>query len=182
MNRQVSTCADVPRVAYLLNLRGSDIPFNPLFYAYLFISLDRAILFINGAKLTDEVRGYLRTNRVEWQEYNLMWDFLRHRRWGDGRILINPTTSYAIALILTSFRSTVAPSIVDSMKAVKNEVELEGLRRAYIRDGAAYVLLFLPMWVCILTLRFLGQMACLAGREDTPGLQCYGVGSRVAPD
>jgi Xaa-Pro aminopeptidase len=41
--------------------------------------------------------------------------------------------------MLTHFRYTVAPSFIDSIKAIKNEVELEGLRRAYLRDGAAYV-------------------------------------------
>ena len=46
--------------------------------------------------------------------------------------------------MLTHFRYTVIPSHVDSMKAVKNEVELEGLRRAYLRDGAAYVRVIMP--------------------------------------
>jgi Xaa-Pro aminopeptidase len=41
--------------------------------------------------------------------------------------------------MLTHFRYTIAPSFIDSIKAVKNAVELEGLRRAYLRDGAAYV-------------------------------------------
>lgn len=41
--------------------------------------------------------------------------------------------------MLTSFRYTLLPSYVDDVKAVKNSVELEGLRHAYIRDGAAYV-------------------------------------------
>ena len=41
--------------------------------------------------------------------------------------------------MLTHFRYTVAPSIIDEMKSVKNETELEGMRRAYLRDGAAFV-------------------------------------------
>ncbi|KAG6333719.1 hypothetical protein ID866_5372 [Astraeus odoratus] len=126
-------------IAYLLNLRGCDIPFNPLFYAYMFISLDRAILFLDAAKLTDDTEDYLRVDRIERREYNDIWPFLRKREWGEGKLLINPETSYAISLMLTHFRYTVVPPFVDNMKAVKNEVELEGLRRAYLRDGAAYV-------------------------------------------
>jgi Xaa-Pro aminopeptidase len=125
--------------AWLLNLRGSDIPFNPLFYAYLFISLDRAVLFLDPVKLTDEVEDHLRTLNIERKEYNDIWAFLRRREWGEGKILISPETSYAISLMLTHFRYTVTPSFIDNIKAIKNEVELEGLRRAYLRDGAAYV-------------------------------------------
>ncbi|KAF9227076.1 Creatinase/aminopeptidase [Gyrodon lividus] len=123
----------------VLNLRGSDIPFNPLFYAYLFISLDKVILFLDAAKLTDEIEDYLRALRVERREYNDIWPFLRRREWGEGKLLICPETSYAISLMLTHFRYTLSPTFVDNMKAIKNEVELEGLRRAYLRDGAVYV-------------------------------------------
>lgn len=41
--------------------------------------------------------------------------------------------------MLTSFRYTVLPPYIDELKAVKNETELQGLRRAYLRDGVAYV-------------------------------------------
>ncbi|EIW83367.1 Creatinase aminopeptidase [Coniophora puteana RWD-64-598 SS2] len=126
-------------IAYLLNLRGSDIPYNPLFYAYLFVSLDRITLFLDASKLTPDVEDYLASLGIERKEYNDIWAFLRRREWGEGKIIIHAETSYAISLMLTHFRYTVAPSFVEDMKAVKNEVELEGMRRAYIRDGAAYV-------------------------------------------
>lgn len=131
--------SSLSNIAYLLNLRGSDIPFNPLFYAYLFISIDRVILFLDAAKLTDDVEDYLRAHKIQRRDYNDIWPFLRRREWGEGRLLINAETSYAISLMLTHFRYTVVPSLVDNMKAIKNEVELEGLRRAYLRDGAAFV-------------------------------------------
>lgn len=126
-------------IAYLLNLRGQDIPFNPLFQSYFFLSLDRAILFVDSAKVTDEVREYLRKLGIERKEYNDLWTFLRRREWGEGKVLISPQTSYAISLMLTHFRYTIAPSMIDERKAVKNETEIEGMRRAYLRDGAAYV-------------------------------------------
>ena len=124
---------------YLLNLHGSNIPFNSLFHSYLFISLDKVILFLTTAKLTEDTEDYLHSLKVERREYNDIWPFLQRREWGEGRLLLCPETSYAISLMLTHFCYTVVPSHVDNMKAVKNEVELEGLRRAYLRDGAAYV-------------------------------------------
>ena len=55
------------------------------------------------------------------------------------QVIISPQTSYAICLMMTSFRYTVLPSYVEEMKAVKNETEIRGLRNAYLRDSAAYV-------------------------------------------
>lgn len=126
-------------IAYLLNLRGSDIPFNPLFQAYLFVSLQSAVLFLDAAKVNDDIAGYLQSLNVERRDYVDLWQFLRKRDWGTGKILITPQTSFAISLMLTHFRYTVAPSYVEEMLAFKNETELEGLRRAYLRDGVSYV-------------------------------------------
>ncbi|KAF7376672.1 Creatinase aminopeptidase [Mycena sanguinolenta] len=126
-------------IAYLLNLRGSDIPFNPLFQAYLFVSLDKAVLFVDSIKCNDEIMGYLNSLGVERRDYVDLWQFLRRREWGVGKILISPQTSFAISLMLTHFRYTVAPSFVEEMMAFKNGTEIEGLRRAYLRDGACFV-------------------------------------------
>jgi Xaa-Pro aminopeptidase len=55
------------------------------------------------------------------------------------QVIISPRTSYAISLTLTYYRYTIAPSVIEEMMSVKNEVEIEGLKRAYLRDGACYV-------------------------------------------
>ncbi|OCH88157.1 Creatinase/aminopeptidase, partial [Obba rivulosa] len=126
-------------IAWLLNLRGDDIPFNPVFHSYLFVGLNNAILFIEPAKVSFEVDEYLQTIGVQRREYNDIWTFLRRKEWGEGKLIISPQTSYAISLMLTSFRYTLLPPYVDDIKAIKNATELEGMRRAYLRDGAAYV-------------------------------------------
>jgi Xaa-Pro aminopeptidase len=129
----------LPNIAYVLNLRGSDIPYNPVFQAYLYIGLERAVLFIDSSKVEHGVRQYLDELEVQLREYNDIWSFLRKREMGEGKVLINSQTSYAISLMLTHMRYTVAASFLDEMKAMKNETELEGMRHAYARDGAAYV-------------------------------------------
>lgn len=68
-----------------------------------------------------------------------MWSFLRRRDWGDGRVLIAPQTSYAISLMLTSFRHTVTPSYVEHLMSIKNDTEIECMKRAYLRDGVSFV-------------------------------------------
>ena len=129
-----------------------------MFQSYLVITLDKAILFIDPAKLTDDVEGYLKAVGVDTREYNDLWSYLRKREWGEGKVcfrihllsshvpdsrfckvIIAPETSYAISLMLTHFRYTVMPSYISSMKAIKNDTEIDGMRRAYLRDGASFV-------------------------------------------
>jgi len=126
-------------IAYILNLRGSDIPYNPLFHAYLFVGYDQAILFVELQKLVPEVIDYLDSVGVQHRGYTDLWPFLRRREWGDGKVLIAPQTSYAISLMLTHFRYTIAPSYVEHMMSIKNETEIDGMRRAYLRDGVSFV-------------------------------------------
>jgi len=72
--------------AYILNLRGQDIPFNPLFQSYLMITLDKAILFVDPARLTDDVEDYLKTLYVDTRGYNDLWSYIRMREWGEGKV------------------------------------------------------------------------------------------------
>lgn len=74
------------KTAWLLNLRGDDIPFNPVFHSYLFVSLSQAVLFIEPAKVSPAVDEYLRSINVECKEYNEVWSFLRLKPWGEGRV------------------------------------------------------------------------------------------------
>ncbi|KAI0697287.1 Creatinase/aminopeptidase [Cytidiella melzeri] len=131
--------SNLAAVAWLLNLRGDDIPFNPVFHSYLFVSSELAILFIEPEKITSEVEDYLTSINVTHRSYNDIWTFLRKKEWGPGKVIISPQTSYAISLMLTSIHYTVLPSVMEEWKAIKNDAEIAGMRAAYIRDGVAYV-------------------------------------------
>jgi Xaa-Pro aminopeptidase len=124
--------------AYLLNLRGSDIAFNPLFVSYLYVDTNHAILFIDQEKINEEVSKYLNDVPVEVRPYDDVWKFLGSDEMGEGKVLINGATSQAITAQLPD-RFTIAVDYVENTKAVKNETELAGFRKAYTRDSAAYV-------------------------------------------
>ncbi|TFY78931.1 hypothetical protein EWM64_g5074, partial [Hericium alpestre] len=126
-------------IAWVLNLRGDDVPFTPVFAAYLFIGLSSATLFISLDKVEPPIREYLGNLQIELREYNDIWTFLRRREWGEGKLIISPQTSYALSLMLTHFRYTVLPAHIDTLRGVKNEVEIQGQRRACVRDGACFV-------------------------------------------
>lgn len=72
--------------AYILNLRGSDIPYNPLFHAYLFVGLDSAVLFVDSSKVQADVASYLQEINVQLRPYLDLWSFLRRREWGEGKV------------------------------------------------------------------------------------------------
>jgi Xaa-Pro aminopeptidase len=130
-----------------LNLRGVDIPFNPLFHAYLFVSLEKTILFLDASKVDETVEKYLEKMGVERRNYTDLWPFMRKREWGEGKIIIPASTSYAISLMLTHFRYTISPNRVEFLMAIKNETEIAGLRQAYIRDGVAFVRLLMSLLI-----------------------------------
>ena len=55
------------------------------------------------------------------------------------QIIITPQTSYAAAMMIPHTRRTVLPNFVEQMLSVKNDVEIKGMKNAYLRDGAAFV-------------------------------------------
>lgn len=63
-------------VAWLFNLRGSDIDFNPVFFAYAIITEDKAVLFVNGAQVDDGVRAHLR-DEVQIKGYDEFFGYLK---------------------------------------------------------------------------------------------------------
>lgn len=131
--------SNLSSVAWLLNLRGSDLPFTPVFHAYLFISTAAAVLFVDRKKLTPDVEMYLKSMGVVLRDYGEVFNFLRTGGWGAGRVLIDAQTPYVISLMLSSPRYMLASSYGEEKKALKNETEIAGFRAANLRDGAAMV-------------------------------------------
>ncbi|KAG7089664.1 hypothetical protein E1B28_011324 [Marasmius oreades] len=132
--------SSLPEVAYMLNMRGSDIEFSPLFHAYLFVGMAGAIVFLDSVKVPPNVDDYLRHVDVERREYRELWEFLARREWGKGdkKVVISPQTSVTVMRALGPSSYVVLPSQVEIMKAIKNETEIEGLKRAYLRDGVCF--------------------------------------------
>ena len=125
-------------IAWTLNLRGSDVHCNPVFVSYLLISPKTVTLFVNDDKLTPPVKTYLSAQGVRTAPYDTIRDALR--RYDEYNILLDPhETSYTLFRQVRVQEVVRAASPVPAMKAIKNEVEVEGFRRAMIRDGVAMV-------------------------------------------
>ena len=124
-------------IAWTLNLRGDDVHCNPVFVSYLLISSQKATLFVNPDKLTDEVKGYLHNEGVETDDYNNIVKGLKS--YPDYNILLDENeTNYTLAKAVEC-EKVMGESPVKRMKTVKNEAEIAGFRQAMLKDGIAMV-------------------------------------------
>ena len=137
LNADVNIITMLDDIAWTLNLRGDDIPCNPVFLAYLQVSKDRAVLYTAGEHLTDEVRDYLSDIGVELcEDPERIYEDVRGL---EGRILIEEEkTNYELVSRIPSgcrIINRLLPTTL--MKCVKNETERENLIKAHIKDGVA---------------------------------------------
>lgn len=127
-------------VAWLFNLRGSDIPFNPLFFSYALVQPDAVTLYLTQDKLARE-KAELAGVRV--QPYEAVFaDIagLQAKLAGPQKLLISPSCNAALAMAAGGEAAVVIkPSPVEAEKALKNDVEMAGFRQCHIRDAAALV-------------------------------------------
>ncbi|XP_076464238.1 xaa-Pro aminopeptidase 1-like isoform X2 [Babylonia areolata] len=130
-------------VAWLLNLRGADIMYNPVFFSYAVITPTNVHLFIEESKLEEPVRQHLEVNgsggpRVVTHPYSRIWDFLGSLVKSEtGLIWVSDKSSFAISDIIPKDRRLLEPSPVAKMKCVKNAAEIEGMRLAQVQDAVA---------------------------------------------
>lgn len=125
-------------IAWTFNLRGSDAPNNPVNIAFSLIGRERALLFMDPAKLDDPLIDTLRSDGIELLAYAAVYDELKKLADGDG-ILLDP------AVVSETLFQAVNPGcrIVETigpatrLKAVKNETEINHLRATALKDGVA---------------------------------------------
>lgn len=127
-------------IAWTLNLRGSDVHCNPVFVSYLIIEQSGATLFVDEAKVTAGVADYLRQIHVAVRPYGDVAGFLREEYRGETILLdAQETNSYLAVCAAEGASVRFLPSPIPPMKAIKNEAEIQGFRRAMVRDGVAMV-------------------------------------------
>ena len=131
-------------IAWLFNLRGSDVEFTPVVIAFAYISLHDRVLFIDEDKITKEVKQHLKDCDVKIKDYDEVEKFLEHRKEHEVMILDPNRVSDALGQAMLCQKTYMASPII-GIKAIKNEVQIAGFRRAMERDGAALVRLM--MWI-----------------------------------
>lgn len=125
-------------IAWVLNLRGSDVHCNPVFVSYLLISPEKVALYINNVKLSAEVNAYLTSEKIDVEAYEAVVEGLRSYT-GKSLLVDMTSTNYSLATAVPFEKVCSGVSPIVSMKAVKNKVEQDGFRAAMLRDGVAVV-------------------------------------------
>lgn len=125
-------------VAWTLNLRGSDVDYNPVFMGYILLGMTDATLFVDQSKLNKEAKEHLDKSGISVMEYDSFFDKLKELK--NERILVSSGSNQSIFDAIENDNKIIekeAPGHL--MKAIKNEVELEGFRTVMERDGVAMV-------------------------------------------
>ncbi|MBU0741522.1 aminopeptidase P family protein [bacterium] len=126
-------------IAWLFNIRSRDIEFTPVVIAYAIVTERGATLYLDQRKVGKSVRkGLGRSVRIK--SYEAVADDLRALGRRKLPVLVDPaTTSKWVCDLLKSCDLVRATSPIVAMKAIKNEVQMGGIRAAHVRDGAAMV-------------------------------------------
>lgn len=143
-NTMLITALD--EIAWLFNIRGADIDYNPVNISFALVTPNKATLFIAEEKISDKVRNYLNKFDVNTEAYENIYQALQTLS-GDTIIAIDPNKcNYALKIAIpknVTIKEISSP--IANMKCIKNETELSGVGRAMVKDGVALVKFW--MWL-----------------------------------
>ncbi len=129
-------------IAWLFNLRGDDVDCNPVAIAYAIISLEEAILFIDPDKITAELQATFKNEKINILSYKSISGYLEALQEKD-HILLNPSKTNAyLHSAITNAQIIAGPTISTALKAKKNTVEVENIKKAMLKDGVALTKLY----------------------------------------
>ena len=137
----ITILAALDSIAWLFNIRGNDVEYNPVCVSYAVVSEKETVLFISSEKLTQEVSEYLRQEGVTVAGYDKITDYICQIP-SNTNVLVAPSKINYQLYLLLSEKCTVKEIAVhpaDSLKSIKNEVEIAGIRNAMKKDGVAMV-------------------------------------------
>ncbi len=124
-------------IAWVLNLRGEDVPYNPVFLSYLLIGMERVVLFTNPERLDKGVLDEM----VTVEPYSAIFDFVKGYFSPSSTLYISPERSNLalIGALPATLKRFEGHDISTLLKSRKSERELEGMRQAHRADGIAMV-------------------------------------------
>lgn len=130
-------------IAWILNIRGTDVECNPVAICYAFLSEQERVLFINAKKINTETAEYLKSNKIKIAGYDKIHDYLQALPEG-VKLYIDPAKiNYSLVNAISQQNAIVFGKTPVAMpKSIKNETEIAGFRAAMIRDGVALVKFF----------------------------------------
>lgn len=132
-------------IAWLLNLRGLDIEYNPVFFSFMIITDDSTTLYVGENRLSDSIIETLTKSGVAVEPYSSFYSNLQtisKTFENEKKKFFIPDNANWEVMRSLQCEFTQGLSPVEELKAIKNEVELKGAKIAHIKDGRALVRFF----------------------------------------
>ena len=127
-------------ICWTLNMRGDDIDFFPLVLSYAVIEMDKAVLYINEAKLSDEIKEHFAADGIEIRPYNDIYEDVKSIDEKEVLLIDPAKLNYSLFNNLPEgCKKVSAPNPEIIFKAMKNEVEVENMKKANLKDSVAHV-------------------------------------------
>ncbi|KAL9976354.1 hypothetical protein ACROYT_G013647 [Oculina patagonica] len=130
-------------VAWLLNLRGADVPSNPFFFAFIIVTKSETKVYIDKERLTPEAKTHL--NKAMLESYNtsvFIEGIKAEEAKSDAKIWLSPFASYAMKEAITQDKLLAKDSPIALPKSIKNPTEIKGMKNANLKDNTAMVEFF----------------------------------------
>lgn len=132
---------ELDEIAWLLNMRGSDIEYNPVFFAYAIVTMEEVRLYIDDNHLSSEVRDHLSVGKegeVKLFPYEAAPSHLSQLVSSvEEKVWLSAKASHSLCSLIPQTKRKNLLSPLQLLKAVKNDTEIQGMKNAHIRDAAA---------------------------------------------
>lgn len=126
-------------IAWLFNLRAKDIDYNPVLFSHSIISKEKAYLFVDSKKQDEDVKNYLKENKIIQREYEDIYEYLNKLEEDTSIFIEKDKVNHKAYKNINSKNIKDGVNYTTKLKAIKNPVELENQKLAYIKDGVALV-------------------------------------------
>ncbi|WP_252249775.1 aminopeptidase P family protein [Clostridium sp. ZBS13] len=125
-------------IAWLYNIRGNDVKDTPVVLAYAVVNEEKATLYIDKNKLSNEDQIKLNNEGIKIDEYNNIFEDVKDIK---NSVILDPNkvSGYIYTLINENVEVIETLNITTKLKAIKNSIEIENLKRCQIKDGVAMV-------------------------------------------
>ncbi len=135
--------ASLDDIAWLFNLRGNDVPYNPVFVAYAVVGPNEVALFVAPSKVPASLKRRLQQEGVRVLPYEAWSDYLRHLPSGSS-VLLDPrrVSQSLVEALPPGITVREGTNLTTQHKAIKSAKELEHVRHTMVRDGIALVKFF----------------------------------------
>ncbi|ODN06449.1 Xaa-Pro aminopeptidase 1 [Orchesella cincta] len=136
---------ELDQIAWLLNWRGSDIQFNPVFFSYVIVGQTDLEIFIDPEKVGSNIHNSIleQDKNVRFHQYDDIGKVLEKLvSTTTGKIMVAKTCNYYLASMIPESRRVTKVAPIALMKTIKNSVEVDGMKNCHIRDAVAVCCFF----------------------------------------